>query len=483
MKKNISANQKIMLRLWAAYWAIAVLFFFAAGDGIFRGEKSSEMSSPLHITPVIKETDMLTQRFRCESDTIDAIRLCCASYGRVNTDVLVLAILNGDGRTMAVQRLDTSALADSRPWEICLSEPLRNTDGKEFVLQITSEHGSETDGVSVYYGSSLPASRMGEPDSAMRLRINGEPVNAQLCFSIAGTDYFRMGSLYWPAALVLGALLAACFLWADHCEAGGRPSRCIALLGLCRRYSFLMRQLVSRDFKTKYKRSVLGVVWSFLNPLLTMMVQYLVFSTIFQSDIPNFPVYLLTGIILFSYFGEVCGMCLTAVTGNAGLITKVYVPKIIYPLSKAVSSTVNFLLSLIPLMIVVLMTRTPVTKAVLLIPFVIACAFMLSLGVGLLLCTLMTFFRDVQFLWGVINMIWMYATPIFYPESIIPARFITVFKINPMYHIIRAFRTILISGVSPEPRALLCCVTAGVVPLVIGAWAFKRGQDKFILYI
>ena len=216
---------------------------------------------------------------------------------------------------------------------------------------------------------------------------------------------------------------------------------------------------------------------------MTMMVQYIVFSTLFKSDIPNFAVYLLIGIVCFSFFSEACGMALTSIVGNASLITKVYVPKYIYPLTRVMSSTINFGLSLLPLLAVLLITRTPIRPAILLLPFGVCCLFALALGVGMLLASAMVFFRDTQFLWGVVSMLWMYATPIFYPESIIPNQFMLIFKMNPLYHIIRFIRTILINGVSPEPKAYALALIASVVPLVIGATVFKRTQDRFVLNI
>ena len=157
--------------------------------------------------------------------------------------------------------------------------------------------------------------------------------------------------------------------------------------GVWCRYGFLIKQLVSRDFKTKYKRSVLGYLWSFLNPLMTMMVQYIVFSQLFRSNIENFPVYLLSGIVLFSFFTESVGQGLTAILANASLITKVYVPKYIYPVTKVVSSSINLFISLIPLMIVVLLTGQRITKAILLIPFPLICLLIFCIGMTFMLCT------------------------------------------------------------------------------------------------
>ena len=213
-------------------------------------------------------------------------------------------------------------------------------------------------------------------------------------------------------------------------NARGQATEVLKLVNAFSRYRFLMKQLVARDFKTKYKRSVLGVLWSFLNPLLTMTVQYIVFSTLFRSNIPNFALYLLIGIVCYSFFNEATTMTLSSIVGNAPLITKVYVPKYIYSVTRVMSSAVNFLLSLIPLFFVVFITRTPIRASFLLLPLGIICLFMLCLGVGMLLATSMVFFRDTQFLWGVVSMLWMYATPIFYPESILPAKLMPYYPVH-----------------------------------------------------
>ena len=123
----------------------------------------------------------------------------------------------------------------------------------------------------------------------------------------------------------------------------------------------------------------------------------------------------------------------------------------------------------------------PLMTALLLLPFGLGCLFLFTLGVGLLLSTAMVFFRDTQFLWGVVSMLWMYLTPIIYPESIIPQQFMTLYKCNPLYHIIRFIRIILMDGISPEPKAYGLCLIACIIPLIIGALVFKKEQDKFVV--
>lgn len=250
-----------------------------------------------------------------------------------------------------------------------------------------------------------------------------------------------------------------------------------------KKYRFLISQMVSRDFKTKYKRSVLGVFWSFLNPLLTMSVYYFIFSTLFKTDIPNFAVYLMLGIVSFNFFNEACGMALTSIISNANLITKVYVPKYIYPLVRIISSGVNLIISLIPLIIIATLTGLNFHLSALLSIYFLICFVIFSLGLGLALSALMVFFRDMQFLWGVLSMIWMQASAVFYPESIIPDRFRFVFQLNPLYLFIKNIRICVLDGVPPEPVAYIICLAIALLMLFIGALVFKKTQDRFVLYL
>ena len=204
---------------------------------------------------------------------------------------------------------------------------------------------------------------------------------------------------------------------------------------------------------------------------------------IFKNDIENFPVYLLTGTILFSFFQEAVGQGLTSILANASLITKVYMPKYIYPVTKVVSTSINLLISMIPLLIVTVLTGEPITPAFLLLPFALFCLVLFCIGFSLMLSAAMVFFRDTQYLWGIASLIWMYATPLFYPENIIPEEYQIIQKINPLYHIVKFARVILIEGVSPEPRRYLYCLVSAVAVCLIGAVIFKKSQDKFILYI
>lgn len=188
-------------------------------------------------------------------------------------------------------------------------------------------------------------------------------------------------------------------------------------------------------------------------------------------------------VVFFNFFSEACSMGLMSIVGNAPLLTKVYIPKYIFPVSRVLSSFVNFVLALIPLAAVLLLTGQRLSKSFLLLPFSLLCVLVFCMGMALLLSAMMVFFRDVQFLWGVLSMLWMYATPIFYPETIIPEQFMVLYKMNPLYHFIRFTRLILLDGVSPEPRAYLLCIAAAAIPLLLGLALFRKTQDRFVLNI
>jgi ABC-type polysaccharide/polyol phosphate export permease len=228
---------------------------------------------------------------------------------------------------------------------------------------------------------------------------------------------------------------------------------------------------------------MLGILWSLLNPLLIMTVQYLVFSTLFRFDIPNYAVYLLSGIVMFNYMADATSQSMTCIIQNASLINKVYMPKFIYPFSRVLSSGVNFLFSLLALYIVIVVSGMHITFAHLAILFGIVCLFIFICGVSLLLASLMVFFRDTQFLYSIVITIWTYLTPIFYPESILPPAMMTVMKFNPMYHFIRFIRFIILEGGIPDPKAWVYCIFFAIASLLIGGFVFKKTQNNFILYL
>ena len=252
-----------------------------------------------------------------------------------------------------------------------------------------------------------------------------------------------------------------------------------------RAFDELLKQLIIRDIKIKYRRSYLGYIWSILNPLMTMTVLVIVFSQLFKRfDIDNFPLYLISGQIIFSFMAEATNMAVSSISNNASLIKKTYVPKYIFTLSKVGSSLVNLLFSMGALLLVMLFTKATFSWNLLFFPFLVLQVFVFVLGVGLLLASMSVFFRDIQYLWGVILPMWMYLTPIFYPVSIIPESYRELYKmLNPMYWYVTQSRDIIVHARFPDTQLILMGSLFAIAVLCFGAWVFNKKQDEFILYI
>lgn len=478
MQKRLSGFARGCIALLAAYAAVAVLWYAVAGEQFFWRPCEQEIWIPesTHGAEPLYNAHTLEQTLRLEGDRIERLAFKTCTYGRENEGRLIARLVSAaDGAVLAEREYDARQVPDNEFVPVVLEEPLRIAPG-DYVLRLTGSGAPPERSASAVYNA----------DAAVpggTLRYDGAPIPGSLCLEIRQSDALWLGPHYLPFTVALGLLLAGYLYRLCRRRREGKSGLALNAIDALRRYRFLLRQLVERDFKTKYKRSVLGVLWSFLNPLLTMTVQYIVFSTLFRNDIQNFPAYLLIGVVFFNFFSESCGMGLLAIVNNAPLITKVYLPKYIFPAARVLSSFVNFALALAPLFAVLLLTGQRITKAFLLLPFSLVCVLVFCLGMSLLLSALMVFFRDVQFLWNVVSLLWMYATPIFYPETIIPAPFQTLFKLNPLYHFIRFTRIILLDGVSPEPRAYLFCILAAVVPLLLGLALFRKTQDRFVLNI
>lgn len=479
MKKfeNISLKN-VCIFIVSTYISLSIAFYYIAGDVLNYSAPEVTKITKDAVTPMMEITDeiKISQTFISKSDILEQISLIFSTYGRINSGSVEIDINDVEGKkTLATSIIDMSILKDNKVLDIPFNEKIEGIKGKKLEVKITSNNSSENNAVTVWYDN--------KSNDNGELFINGQKTNGAIYFNYSGRDYISVGKYYFKAVIVLGCILVAYCLNLIRKKKRGIDSLGLRFFYSIKKYNFLLRQLVNRDFKTKYKRSVLGILWSFLNPLLTMIVQYIIFSTLFKSDIINFPVYLLTGIVMFNFFSEATSLSLGAIIGNAPLITKLYVPKYIFPISKVISSAVNLLLSLIPLIIVILITGIKIKISIILISFSILCLIVFCMGMSFILSSCMVFFRDTQFLWNVISMLWTYMTPIFYPESIIPDRFSFVLKLNPMYHFIRFSRTVISQGVSPEPKAYLYCIISALATFVIGAIIFKRTQDKFVLNI
>lgn len=473
--------KKVALGCVIGYLLLATLFPLLAGEQLYLKQADGCMSMPAAQSGTVElcAGNYIDQHFTTRIQRLETVSLQWGTYYRANSGTVVMELYNMNTEQILLSgSFDAASIPEGGITTLTAETPLEELAGVPLMLRLYSPDSQSGSAVSplMYTESTLPNTL---------LFFNGvaEPVTGTLCFSAQGTDYIWFGLHYWTLAALGFALLLAELVYAYWKCSHGRTSYLINAILAVRQYRFLICQLVSRDFKTKYKRSVLGVFWSFLNPLLMMSVQYFIFSTIFKSDIPNYAAYLLVGIICFNFFSEVCNMSLYSILGNASLITKVYMPKYIYPVTKVLSSVVNLAISLIPMVIVCLVTGVKFEESVLLSLYFLVCLIVFSMGMSLFLSTAMVFFRDTQFLWGVFSTIWMYATAIFYPESILPDNFRFVLDINPLYHFIKNVRICILNGISPEPAVYGQCLLIAIVTLLLGALVFKKNQDRFVLYL
>lgn len=256
---------------------------------------------------------------------------------------------------------------------------------------------------------------------------------------------------------------------------------------------YLLYNLVSKEFKLRYRRSVLGVVWSMLNPLLMMIVMALIFSNIFrfQFDMYPFAIYLILGQTFFAVFQDGTNGALTSIIDAAPLIKKIHVNKIVFPTEKILFAIVNFGFSLIAVALVLVFFGMVPSWKIVLVPVLVLLLAAFALGVAYLVSALAVFFRDVIHLWGVLMTVWYYFTPIFWPYDALANNGIgwvfTLIQFNPMYHFVSAFRQMVTGIALPTDASIamelgLCTVFAAAT-FAVGLFTFKKLEKKFILYI
>lgn len=264
------------------------------------------------------------------------------------------------------------------------------------------------------------------------------------------------------------------------------------IIGNFKHYWFLMTQLIARDFKVKYKRSVLGVLWSLLYPILMLTVMTIVFSQMFKFKVEgvNYIVYLMTGIIMWNYFNEASNSAMTSVVMNFSLINKVYIPKYIFPVAKCLFVGINFLLTLIPWLVIIGLSYFGLGEYTchfnvyyLILPYIFVCMFLFTVGVSLFLSCVSVFLRDVFYIYGIVLVMWNYLTPVFYSIEIIPEKLQALFRLNPLYQFLTAAREIVLYGKAPSFGTLAIIGLIAVLTLGFGAFVFKKNQDKFIYYV
>lgn len=470
---------KVCMLVIAVYLVMISIFYYAAGDQLYERPSDNGISCTVgdSVTPELADGLWIRQEFLCEMDMVDRFSVNIATFARENHGALQMELWDDTlGKTVYSESFDMKELIDGQLLECVLHKAAAGVRGHQLSVRMICADGTSQNAVAPWLASAGNA-------KGAQLYFSGEAVNGMICFAVYGRDAVWTGPHYWRIMLTLGVILFLICILLLYQKRAGKKNILFTMAALVRRYRFLLKQLVSRDFKIKYRRSALGALWSFINPLMTMCVQYIVFSTIFKMDIANYPVYLLSGVVFFNFFTESTNVAIHAITGNVGLITKVYVPKVIYPVSRVLSTGVNLLISLLPLLIMSLATGIRITKAWLLLPYGLVSLLLLCIGAGLLLSAVMVFFRDMQFIWSVLCMVFNYVTPVFYPESILSEPMQAALQWNPLYHHISFFRTIVLDGISPQPWLYLKCMLFSLVFLAGGYLVFRKLQDQFIFHI
>ena len=247
----------------------------------------------------------------------------------------------------------------------------------------------------------------------------------------------------------------------------------------------LLKNLVAKDFKLKYRRSVLGVAWSVLNPLFTMLVITTVFGKLLKIEVENFASYYIVGFAIWNFFSEATSLSLSSILSSAPLIKKVYIPKYIFPIEKCIFSMVNFFFTLIAVIIVMLCQGVVPSITALLFPIPVLYCFIFVCGVSLFLSAATVYFRDIQHLYGVLLTMLMYLTPIIYPLEILKDHnfVLSIVKANPITHYVEYFRNLVMYNTIPSLTENLVCIAISLGSLLLGSLIFKVAQRKFILHI
>ena len=261
-------------------------------------------------------------------------------------------------------------------------------------------------------------------------------------------------------------------------DSSDRPAPFIDELVQLFRYKDLLRELVARDIKTRYKRSVLGVTWTMLHPLLTMVILTVVFSSIFRFRADNYAIYLLSGLLIWNFFSTTILHAMTQLAWGGALLRRIYLPKAVFAVSSIGTGLVNLALAMIPLLLIMIVANTPISPALLFLPVAVVLTAMFALGMGLFLSTLAAYYTDVVRMFEILLLLWFYLTPILYPLEIVPEQFRWVVAVNPMTQYVALFRAPILEGTFAGLDVLGLATIWAVSSLVIGWWFFARQADE-----
>lgn len=249
-----------------------------------------------------------------------------------------------------------------------------------------------------------------------------------------------------------------------------------------KQHQFLLEELIKRDFKKKYKRTILGMGWSVLSPLLTLLVMRLVFTQFFGRGMDHYTTYLFCGNLIFSYFSEASGQGMSSMLSNSGIYSKVNVPKYLFLFSKNVQTLINFAITLVVFFLFCILDGITFTWKFILLLYPVLCLVIFNLGIGLILSALFVFFRDIQYLWSIFTQLLMYMSAIFYTIDTFSPTVQKLFHLNPVYVYIKYFRLTVIDGVIPSIWIHLLSIGYALLAFAIGALIYKKNNHKFLYY-
>lgn len=250
-----------------------------------------------------------------------------------------------------------------------------------------------------------------------------------------------------------------------------------------KQYIFVIKELVSREIKRKYARSYLGIIWSVLNPLMSMAVMSLIFTTIFKRSIENYPIYYLTGTIFWQLFNGATNSAMTSLVDNKTLLLKVKLPKQTFVLARIYTALTNFGYTCIAYVLMLAVFRIKLNWTIILFPFAVLCTLLFSMGIGYMLSIAYVFFGDIKHLYSVILTLWMYLCAIFYPVTSTSEMMQQVIGMNPIYEFIYFARTIVLEGAVPEPIAWVKMIVWSVAVFIFGYWVFAKNENKVMQQI
>lgn len=468
--------KKIMLFGMTAIIVVSGILFFI-GKKELSYTPYYEKYSSVEVTHVINgmtDGTYAEQYFENHSEFLEGIIIRFATYGRTGAGNAQLSLTDQNGVTLAQAQVDVANLVDNHDYYFNFQNRIPVEQGGTLCLTVRYSSENPEDQITLWAGPK---------QDGCSLLVNGEPVDSSLYFAPTGYVHAPYVQQYLALVIVVLVSFLAFCLYEGRMDARSKCTPFTEIAHIFVEYKFLLKQLVSRDFKNKYRRSYLGVLWSLLNPLFMMVILSAVFSYVFRFSIQNFQVYLILGQVAFNFYSEATQLSIMTVVGSGQLIKKVYLPKYIFTVSKVLFSFVNFGVSCIAVLLVMAYYRIPVTPYFLYLPVILVPYFFFILGVSFFLSASMVFLRDTQHLYQVMMTAIGYLTPIFYSLDALAPWMQRVLKLNPLYHYLTGIRTVLLYGAPLPIKTAAICIFLGVVSFYIGVTFFFKKQNRFILYI